>query len=261
MRGSFTSPFANSARGTGDGSRASRVLWRSHVLRTVFLCLLALIHLRAAMASGVTTDQARPQSESPQGWYGPEISTTVSLPLPAGSANRDEIGLGAGLSFTGKTSPIVSIGANIGYYYWPVSAGFKQQFNEFLRDQLFNTLVLGAGTWGLQVVQVGGQIRVGTPGGRGARPWLQVVPSVYRVDPNTSGYSGDAGFFTVVAAPLERTLHLGCSVGAGADLFNGPHSRMGLDANYHFVNSSSRYGEDLHVFMLGAHAIYGFAPK
>jgi hypothetical protein len=203
-------------------------------------------------------NQTRRQGASAQGWYVFEVSPTVSLPLPAASANRDEIGLGAGLSFTAKTSPIVGIGANIGYYYWPVSAGFKQQFNELLRDRTLHTLELGPGTWGLQVIQFGGHIRIGTPGSRCARPWLRVVPSVYRVDPNTSCYSGDAGFFTVVAPPLKRTLHFGCSVGAGADLFSGPHSRMGLDANYHFVNSCSRYGEDLHVFMLGAHAIFGW---
>ncbi len=257
MRGPFTSLSVSSARGTGHARQANPVLARSRVRRTVFLCLLALSPPRVAQASNVVTDQAGPPGERAQGWYGFDIGPTFSLPLPAGSANRDEIGLDVGLSFTAKENPIVGVGADIAYHYWPVSAEFKQKFNELLRKELLNTLKLGGGTWGQQVVQFGMHIRVAAPAARGARAWLQVGVSSYRVDPNTSGYSGDAGFFTVTAPPLRGTLQFGYSVAGGADLFGGPRARMGLDATYHFVDCRDRYGENLQVLTLGAHALFG----
>jgi hypothetical protein len=205
----------------------------------------------------VITDQARRPGEPSHGWQGFEIGPTYSLPLPAASANRDEIGLDAGLSFTAKTGPIVGIGASISYHYWPASAELKQRFNEYLRAKTWNILKLGGGTWGLQVVQAGGHIRVARPTPRGARPWLQVGASVYHVDPNTSGYRGEAGFFTVTAPPLKRTQHLGYSVTVGADVLGGRSARIGLDAAYHFVECRDRYGENLRVFTLGIHAFFG----
>lgn len=257
MRDWFASSSVRSAQRTDDGSRVVGSLRRPRVLRPLVLCLLALIQVRAAAASNEQGNQIGRQSADARGWYAPEISATLSLPLAAGSAARREIGLGAGLSLTAKTSPIVGMGARFGYFYWPVSAAFKRQFNEVLRDQTLHLVELGAGTWGLRAVQFGWNIRIGTHGTRGVRPWLQVVPSLFRVDPNTSGYSGDAGFGTVVAAPLKHTLHVGCTVSAGAHLFGERHSRVGLDADYHFVNCDKSYGEDLHVFMLGAHASLG----
>jgi hypothetical protein len=245
MRGPFASSSVSSARGTGHANRAKRVPARSHVLRTVLLAWLALIPLPAAEASNVIGDQF-------------ELGTTFSLPLPAASANRDEIGLDVGLSCAAKTNTIVSFGANIAYHYWPVSAGWKQGFNEFLSERTLNTLRLGGGTWGLRVVQLGVHFRFAAPPTQAARPWLQVGGSSYHVDPHTSGYSGDAGFFRVTAPPLERTKHLGCSVAVGADLFGAGSARMGLDATYHFVNCSDNYGENLQVFTVGAHALFGW---
>jgi len=258
MRGLSASSSGSSTRVTGNAHRANRVLARSHVLRTACLCLLALIPVHPALASNEATDQAGVLSESPPGWSGFEIGPTISLPLPAGSANRDEIGLIVGLSFTEKTNPNVGIGADVAYCYWPVSAAFKQKFNENLSAQTLNTLRLGGGTWGLQVVQLGAHIRVVRPATRGMRPWLQLGAGAYRVDPNTSGYIGDAGFFTVNVPPLKRTHHMGFSFAGGTDLFGGPRARMGLDANYHFVKSSDVFGSDLQVFTLGVHALLGW---
>lgn len=259
MRGASASSSVSSARGgTGYARRTNRGLARSRAHRAILLCLLALIPLRASEASNAITDATRRPNDGSQGWQGFEIGPTFSLPLPAASANRDVIGLDAGLSCTGKTSPILGIGASIAYHYWPVSTGTKREFNEILRDETLHTLEMGEGTWGLQVVQVGGHVRVAAPTTRNMRPWVQVGLSVYRVDPNTSGYSGDAGFFTVVAQPLDRTHHRGYSVAVGADLFGGTPARMGLDATYHFVDCKDPYGESLQVFTLGAHALFGW---
>ena len=254
MRGPFPSSSVSSARGIGLACRAGMVTVRSHVFRSVYPCLLALVPLGAAQASNVLTGPA----ESSKDWYGFEIGPTFSLPLPAASANRDELGLDVGLSFTAMPTQRVGFGANVAYHYWLASADLKQGFNEFLSAKTLNILKLGGGTWGLQVVQFGGHFRFAAPTASGVRPWLQVGASAYGVDPNTTGYSGDAGFFTVTASPLQRTYHYGYSVAVGTDLIGGRSARMGLDATYHFVGCSEQYGEDLQVFTLGVHVLFGW---
>ena len=257
MRGPCSSSFVSDAQGARHACPANRPLARSRVARGVLVCLFALIPLRAAEAwPGLTSRAGRPGTTS-QGWYGFEISPTFSLPVPAGSANRDEIGLDAGLSFTAKTSPNLGIGGDAAYHYWPVSAEFKRRFNEVLGERTLNTLMLGGGTWGLRVVQLGVHFRIETSTTRSVRPWIQVGGGAYRVDPRTTGYSGEAGFFRVVAPPLKTTQHFGASVAVGTDLLGGPPARMGLHATYHFVNCKERIGGDLHVFTLGAQAHFG----
>jgi hypothetical protein len=251
MRGSFASSSDSSLRGRADVRRANRGLAPSNVLPVVVICLFASLNPRSIEASSATTSQVvQPGERSPR-WYGFEIGPTFSLPLPAASANRDVIGLDAGLSCTVKSAPHLGLGADVAYHYWPASAKFKQTFNRFMYEQTFGTLELGEGVWGLQVIQVGGHIRVAAPEARGARPWVQVGISDYHIDPNTTGYSGDAGFFQITAPPLKRTRRLGLSVALGADVSVGRHARLGLDATYHVVSCHDLYGEDLQVFTLG----------
>lgn len=223
----------------------------------VLLCLLALFTPSVAVATNVLTDRTSRPGDAPRRWAGFEVGPTFSLPLPTASANREVIGLDAGLSFTAKPTPSSGIGANIAYHYWPVSSRVKQEFNELLRAETWNTLRLGGGAWGLQVAQFGLHARVAAPPTLAVRPWLQLGGSFYIVDPNTTGFSGNAGFFTVTASSLRRTQHQGGSVAIGADLFGGSFARMGLDATYHFVDCSRDYGEDLKILTLGAHASFG----
>lgn len=255
MRGTCTSSFASSARGTGHARRANRGL-SSARMRMGYFCLLALIVQHAAGVSNAIADQTQSPGESSKSWYGLEIGPTFSLPVPAASASRSEIGLDVGLSCTAKTAPMLGVGVTFSYHYWPVSGEFKTEFNEFLGRQTLETLKLGGGTWGLQVVQFGVHFRVAAPSTRNVRPWLQVGLSTYGVDPNISGYSGDAGFFTVTAPPMKRTQSTGFSGAVGIDLLGGHPARMGLDATYHYVNCSEFYGQDLQVFTLGAHALF-----
>ncbi len=255
MRAGSSSSSASSPRGSGRARRPKRAPARSHILRAAVLGLLTLIPLRAAEAITVTYD--RP-GEHPLGWYGVEIGPTFSLPLPAASANRDVIGLDAGLSITAKPSRMVGLGVDVAYHYWPASAEFKQKFNDFLGEKTWNTLMLGGDAWGLQVVEYGGHVRIAAPDTYRVRPWLQVGAGLYKVDPHTSGYSGDAGFFWVIARPLPRTEHFGSSVTIGGDLFSARHARMGLDATYHYVGCRDTYGDDLRIFTLGAHVLFGW---
>jgi hypothetical protein len=233
------------------------VLGRFRCWNAVLLCLLLLIPLRAALAADSGSAQAARPDATWRGYHGFEIGPVFSLPLPAADASRDVIGLDAGLTITAKTSPNLGIGADVGYHYWPVSGVFKDGFNQYLGDLTWQTLMLGGGTWGLQVIQLGVHFRIAASNTRGVRPWIQVGGGTYRVDPNTTGYSGDAGFFTVAVPPLERTQHLGGSITVGADLLGLPPARMGLNATYHYVNTQEDYGEDLHVLTLGVHALFG----
>ena len=220
---------------------------RAHARRAVLLGLLALVPQQAALAWDIS--QPKPSSES----YGIEIGPMIALPLPSASVHQDVIGFDAGLTFTAKSTPTFGVGADFSYHYWPVSDEFKQQFNE---DQLFNILKLGGDAWGLQVFQLGAHFRFATPVHQGVRPWIQVGAGVYRVDPYTTGYRGDAGFFTIMAQPLKHTNHFGSWAVAGVDLVGGPHARMGVDASYHFVECSEDYGKDLQVFTMGVHALF-----
>jgi hypothetical protein len=213
--------------------------------------LLVLLH---SFRSANAWDISQPGSEH---WQGFEVGPTVSLPLPTASGHPDAIGFDVGLSFTQKSSNTVGIGIDFGYHYWPVSAEFKQEFNEFLGDQLLNTLELGGGAWGLQVLQLGAHVRFAKPEPQGVRPWLKLGAGTYRVDPYTTGYNGDAGFFSVQISPLKHQYHFGSWVTGGVDLVGGPHARMGVNASYHFVNTGENFGDDLHFFTLGVHALVG----
>lgn len=256
MRGRFTLSSAGNARGGGHARRARGARARALVLSALLVCMPTLIPLRAAMATNTITDWSGLRS-APRGWFGFEVGPVVSLPLPVASANREQVGLDAGVSFTAKLSRFGGLGADVAYHYWPVSTQFKQKFSDLLREGTLNTLMLGGGTWGLRVVQVGGHIRVHAPATRGVRPWLQLGASVYRVDPRISGFSGDAGFFRVTVSSPPPVDEIGASVAVGTDLVGGPHARMGVDANYHFVYCREMFRENLHVFTLGVHALFG----
>lgn len=172
--------------------------------------------------------------------------------------NRLEPGADVGVSATLPTTSGMGIGVDVAYHYWPLSGAFKQRFNDRLHRTTLNTLELGAGTWGLQVVQYGGHIRVDESEFHGVRTWVTIGMHAFLVDPRITGYEGDAGFFQVWASPLPVTNNLGGSIMAGADLFGHRHARMGLHAAYYIVECSERYGSDLQVFTAGAHLLFGW---
>ena len=245
MRASFASSSASSTRSTGPSGGVHPALTRSRLLPTVCLSLVALIRPVALDAEPLADRFV--------------VSPTVSIPLAVGSTHRDQIGLDVGLSVSAPTgNSYLGVGMDASYHYWPVSGEFKQAFNDHLRSQTLQTLMLGGGIWGLRVTQLGVHLRVASHAPRGAWPWLRIGAGAYRVDPYTEGYSGDAGFFSVVAPPLKRTNHMGWSVAVGTDAIGGPRARMGLDATYHFVGCSETYAKNLQVFALGVHALFGW---
>lgn len=258
MQGPSTLSFVSSARRSGHARRANRRVFGWLAARVVLASLFALVLHSTAEASNRITNESHAPGEPRKTWYGLEIGPTFALPLPAASANRDAIGLDVGLNCTAKPTPSLGLGVTAAYHYWPVSDEFKQKFNELLSDETLNTLKLGGGTWGLQVLQLGVHLRATAPSTRAMRPWLLVGGSIYEVNPNTSGYSGDAGFFTVTAPPLKRTQHLGYSVTVGMDMLGNSSVRVGLDATYHDVDCSGTYGEDLKMFTLGVHALFNW---
>jgi len=183
--------------------------------------------------------------------HGLDLEAGVALPLPLADANRDVIGIGARLGLTVRVERTVGIGVDLGHYYWPVSERFKQRFDHELRQGTLNTLRTGEGTWGMQVFHVGGHIRASTSGANRVRPWFRVGAGVYRVDPNISGYRGDAGLFSVSAPPWGRTSHLGGSIALGAELSGHRAFRLGLDATYHVVACDRSYASNPQILTIG----------
>jgi hypothetical protein len=180
------------------------------------------------------------------------------MPTPLVSASRDELGLDVGLSLTVlTTTSAISAGLDVAYHYWPVSAAFKETFNERLRDETLNTLELGGTTWRLTALQVTAHLKLSAPTNLVLSPWLQLGGGTYRIDPNTTGFSGDAGFFGVSAGPLRSVVHLGYYLETGVDCPSRLRTRFGLVGSYHHVICRDIYGSDLSVFSIGGHVLYG----
>lgn len=253
-------PARSESRSSGSGRRPLRGLGVSrHVLLLMAsMALCALGAARPALAARTISGELAPRDSSSRSIYGFEIGPTFSVPLMTSSMNRLEPGAEAGLSATLLVAPRVGVGVDVAYHYWPVSRAFKKRFNDYLRMGTWNTLELGGETWGLQVLEYGGHIRLQASEMHGVRSWAAVGLHSFHVDPNMSGYTGDAGFFWVSVPAPRPTDHLGYSVSAGADLFGGRHARMGLHTTYYFVNCSDKYVSDLKVFTAGAHLSFGW---
>lgn len=241
-----------SCRSSSDSS--PRRQW----LRVICLALFSLLLSSEAEATNVLTDWDDDPRKPTAGRRAFEIGATFSLPLPVAGASREVIGLNTGMSFTMKSGPSDGVGVGIAYHYLPISASMKRAFDTRLRESTWETLRTGDGTWGMEMVQYSFHVRAAGPGASGRWVWLQAGASLYRIDPNISGYSGDAGFFSVVAPPLALTSHVGGSFAVGADLFGGRRARLGVDATFHWVACEGSYGENLQVILLGANARFGW---
>ncbi len=224
---------------------------------TLSLCLSALPFTLECQAANVLTNPDNSPPDTTQHWYGFELGPAVSIPIPDGSASRDESGLDAGLSFTGNRNRNMGFGLDVAYHYWPVSGDYKDTFNELLRRETWNTLQLGGTGWRLNARQLTAHVKLTALADRTWRPWLQAGVGFYQLDPNTTGYSGNAGFFGVRIGSLKRTTHPGYNITAGAEVRGGPRTRLGLNASYHRVRCRQAYGSELEVFSVGCHVFFG----
>jgi len=227
---------------------------------TLSLCLAALPCSRDGRAAAQVSSWNDSPADSTGWWHGFEVGATFSVPTPRVSASRDELGLDLGVCSTAMLTPNFGAGLDVAYHYWPVSGAFKETFNERLRNGTLNTLELGGTTWRLTSLQVSGHLKLAAPTEWVMCPWLQVGAGTYRLDPNTTGYSGDAGFFTVTVGPFRSTSHLGYHFAAGVDCPTRLHTRFGLTASYHRVMCGEVYGSDLSIFSIGGHLLFGWAP-
>ncbi len=224
---------------------------------TLSLCLGDLPSARECHATNVLTNPNKSSPDTTNHWHGFELGPTFALPIPAASASRDESGMDAVVSFTAKRSHDMGVGLDVAYHYWPVSDEFKDKFNELLRQGTLNTLQLGGTGWRLNARQITAHVKLAAPRDRVLRAWLQAGAGLYQVDPNTTGYSGDAGFFTVRIGRLKRSTYPGYYFTAGVDVRNGPGTRLGFNASYHRVRCRNGYGSELGVFSVGGHALFG----
>ena len=186
-----------------------------------------------------------------------EFGPTFSVVLPTADASRAELGLSAGVTATWMASPHVGAGLDVAYRYWPASDDFKARFNQQLRGQTFNTLELGGTTWRINAIQLTAHAKFVAPPIAGIKPWGRIGTGLYRMDPNTSGYSGDAGFFSITARPLETSLHPGVYAAAGFDLSSGSSVRFLLGVSYDQVWCKEKFGSDFGAFAVGGHLLFG----
>lgn len=220
-------------------------------------CLAALFSASESRAVSVVVDEKPNAADANLDRFRFEVGPTFSMPLPTASANRDVPGLDAGLQVTMMQDRYFGLGAGFAYHYWPVSTEFKEGFSQLLRNGTLNILELGGSTWDLNVYQWTLHFKGVARNRSAVTPWLQPGVGSYRVDPNVSGYSGDAGFFSVKAGPLPPKTFFGYYVAAGTDVRVGPHASLGIFGIYHRVGTKKDLGADLEVFSLGVHAPFG----
>ncbi|MGH7741154.1 MAG: hypothetical protein ACRENS_03945, partial [Candidatus Eiseniibacteriota bacterium] len=221
------------------------------------ICVAALSLGRRAEAVTIVPAKNASARDTTRGLYALEFGSFFSAPIRAAGASRDEPGFDAGLNFTAMLNSSIGVGVDVAYHYWPVSTAFKDTFNTSLRDQTLNTLELGGTTWRLNTLQYTGHIKLAAPSYGALSPWLQIGAGLYRVDPNTTGYSGDAGFFTVIVQPLKRTSHFGYNFTTGIDVSTGPRARLGIIGSYNWLNCHDTYNSNLGIFSIGVHALFG----
>lgn len=211
----------------------------------------------AATVASTWRELPADSTDSTDGWHDFEFGPTFSVPIPAEGASKDELGMNVGLSGTLRHDSHFGVGLDVAYHYWPVSGEFKKEFNQLLYEQTLSALQLGGTTWRLNVIQLTGHAKAAATIGRLVHASLQAGAGVYLVDPNTTGYSGDAGFFSIEAGPLKRSTELGFYLETGVDFRCGPHMSLGLVGTYHHVSSNYTFGSDLGIFSVGAHALFG----
>ena len=226
------------------------------VLLTLSLLLAACPSARESGAATVTS-WTPTSPDTTDRWHGFELGPTFSVPIPVDDASREELGMNAELSISLHNDSPLAVGVDVAYHYWPVSSEFKEGFNQYLREQTLNILELGGTTWRLNALQFTIHMKVAAPTAWQFRPWLQFGAGAYYIDPNVSGYSGDAGFFTVEAGPLKSESKIGFYLSTGVDLLCGPHTRLGLVGSYHHVSCNDTYGSDLGILSIGAQALFG----
>lgn len=237
---------------------------RGHRRGLLFASSLAACLLLASVASSresievLTAQITGPKVGSPPLFAGRlEFGPTFSVVLPAADASRAEPGLSAGVTATWMASPHVGAGLDFAYRYWPASNDFKAQFNRQLRAQTLNTLELGGTTWRINAIQMTAHAKFVAPPFAGIKPWGRIGTGLYRMDPNTTGYSGDAGFFSITARPLETSIHPGVYAAAGFDLSSGSSVRLGLGVSYDRVWCKEMFGSDFGAFAIGGHVLFG----
>lgn len=194
---------------------------------------------------------------APSAIHGLEFGALFAIPLPAADITNTEIGLATGLTLTSLMTPHVGAGLDFVYHYWPAGDAFKATFNSLLGRETYGLIELGGTTWRLNVLQMTGHLKFVAPLGGGMRGWLQIGGGPYRIDPNTTGFSGQEGFFIFNVRPLKTRVLGGACGSIGVDLVNSGRMRFGLDASFDHVWSKDDFGSDFDAYAVGGHLLFG----
>jgi hypothetical protein len=233
---------------------------RLKVLRCAAVLLCAATTARPSEPVEIVTAQiTSPVVPAGDSTYrgGLQLGATLGFPLPGGDISNAELGVNAGVVVNWMGTPDFAVGLDVAYHYWPASDEFKADFNKLLRNETLGIIELGGTGWNISALQATGHLKFLAPIHSRVRPWLQIGGGVYRVDPHTTGFEGDAGFFTVSIKPFKVTSKAGFCGAAGVEFKSGSSLHLGLEASFDHVLCKDEFGSDFVAWALGGHILFG----
>jgi hypothetical protein len=200
-------------------------------------------------------------AEAQDVWVGPQLG----FPVPARDVGDQQLGVGAGVTFTVMNNSHVGYGVDLLYHYWPASPGYKAAFDRYLRRTRFETI--DSETWALSAFQATVHVKLVAPRRGRISPWAQVGGGLYFLDRHLEMASREG-----VYAWVEGTDDVGTGVvpgwytSVGFDYRACSGVAVGLDVGYHDVFSEYEghsWSVDKHIpgfsaFTLGTHVLFGW---
>lgn len=193
-------------------------------------------------------------------WLGPQLH----FPLPGHAVGDAQLGVDAGVTLTKMKNARFGVGADLLYHYWPASEDYKSAYDRHLMQARFETI---AGTaWALSAFQATGHVKlVPWPEARLA-PWIQTGAGVYRIGHNlVEARPPDTYSFAVGPNRENVNIEPGVYGSVGFDFRSCSRIALGLDASYHYLQSTSRNPSsgkidvpDFSAFTIGAHVLFGW---
>lgn len=199
---------------------------------------------------------------APAGAVPAPFGAQLHFPVPAGDVGNSQLGVDAGLTVTSMGTPYLGVGADLVYHYWPASARYTSEFDQYLRRTRFETLE--GSTWAFKAYQLTGHLKLVAPVGRAYSPWLQLGAGLYALDLNLDERTSPGTFARTGEGDLgEVKLLPGAHIGVGFDVRVGPTMALGLDATFHRVwsepdrvHAETRF-PSFSGFTIGTHVMFG----
>jgi hypothetical protein len=172
-----------------------------------------------------------------------EIGPQLGFPVPAAEIGNHQLGINAGVTANLFDQPVVGMGLDVAYHYWPVSSEHKATF-----ERGFSGLLeIGAPDWNISAIQTTAHLKIVPPVSGAFRPWWQLGAGMYGMNP----------LLDFMGVKLKSQWQPGAFTSIGFDFEASPRMRVGLDVSYHRVWVKDKFGSDFHAFEVGTHLLIG----